>query len=183
MSTFEEVRDQFQIIKRTTGGVCPCCGGWAKIYCRDINGVMAKGLVWLTRAAVGDQYVNVPKSNVYSMVVTNQHPTLAYWGLIERPAPQRLGPKNKQFKKFEGYWRATKLGRDWVDGFVKIPSRVWTDKGGTVIPNPEGYVPKMVTIEECFDTPFDYSVVMGTQYDPEPPADLDPKPKPRKPKA
>lgn len=159
MITLEEARGIWQRMIDARGGRCPCCNRFGKIYDRKLNSTMARSLVWLTKATVPMAYVNVPEALEISMSRTNQHPSLRWWGLVERPE----NGDEQSTKKYEGYWRVTPRGRAFVAGEITVPNRVWTYDGET-IPNPPGAKIRMVTLADCFKTPFDYREIMATEY-------------------
>jgi hypothetical protein len=93
----------------------------------------------------------VPTSAPQWLVRSNQLATLHWWGLVERKS------KDKTHKaKFSGIWRSTQLGREFAQGEVRVPKKVFTYRG-----NVEGTSPEEVSINECFKEVFDYEEVMG----------------------
>lgn len=135
------------------GGHCPVCDRWGKVYVRNINTTMAKGLIWLCRQT-GDKdgWINVPVTGPQWLVRSNQLPTLHWWNLVERKSKD---DSNKT--KFSGIWRPTRLGVDFVSGLVRVPKSVYTYNNIVVRQGNEN-----VTIRECFGEGFDYNQVMGT---------------------
>ena len=79
-------------------------------------------------------------------------PRLNGWcGLVERKSKDET-----HRAKFSGIWRSTQLGRDFAQGEVRVPKKVFTYKGDV-----EGTSAEEVSISECFKEVFDYEEFMG----------------------
>jgi hypothetical protein len=139
------------------GGTCPVCDRWGKVYGRTINMTMARSLIWLCREASKNisEWVDVPNTAPRSVIRTNQLPTLAWWGLVERC------PKNDANKtKYSGLWRPTEKGWKFYRGQINVPHKVFTYNNEV-----EGFSDNLVFINECFETMFDYQEVMSSNFD------------------
>ena len=139
------------------GGTCPVCDRWGKVYGRTINMSMARSLIWLCREASKNisEWVDVPNTAPRSVIRTNQLPTLAWWGLVERC------PKNDANKtKYSGLWRPTEKGWKFYRGQINVPHKVFTYNNEV-----EGFSDNLVFINECFETMFDYQEVMSSNFD------------------
>jgi len=156
--TLAEARENWQKIIKGDGGHCPCCDRWGKWYQRGINYTMAAGTVWLAVMSADGEWIEVPKRGPRWMVVSNQFPTMRWWGLVERNVPMP-----GEDKKFTGFWRATELGKQWAAGKVKVPKYVWT-YNNTVMEFEE----PMVLVSECLEN-FSYKEVMDVSYEPRKP--------------
>jgi len=97
---------------------CPCCGRFVKRYGNRLNANRVKSLIWLCQQS--DDWIHVPEEGPRWLVKTNQHPTLCWWGLVERKPDS------------PGYYRATNLGREFISGRAKVPSKVHTFNGSVV---------------------------------------------------
>ena len=134
------------------GGVCPCCGGFARFYERRINATMAKCLVWLVgESGTSRAWVNLPKQAPRWLLRSNQLATLRHWELVEKR--ENENPKIKS----SGIWRPTPIGRAWVVGKVRIPTHAVIYKGDTI-----GNFGDAHTVQEALgsDT-FDYERLMA----------------------
>jgi hypothetical protein len=140
------------------GGHCPVCQRWGKVYVRNINQTMARSLIWLCRTWLANQpkeWVDVPNTAPRSVIRTNQLPTLAWWGLVERC---QRNDNNKT--KYSGLWRPTQKGWDFFNGTVKVPHKVYTYNNMV-----QKYGGNDVFIHECFETNFNYQEVMQSNFD------------------
>jgi hypothetical protein len=136
------------------GGHCPVCERWGKIYKRNINRTMAMSLLWLNQNSLWEnderQWVDVPKTAPRWLVRSNQLPTLAWWGIVER------APSNDKSLKHSGLWRPTAIGDAFAMGKVSIRRGVFTYNNKV-----QGFTNERVYIHECFKTRFDYEEVMN----------------------
>lgn len=152
-----KLREDWEVTIHDEGGVCPVCDRWGKVYGRSINMTMARSLIWLCREASKDPdaWVDVPNTAPRSIVRTNQLPTLAWWGLVERCYKNEV---NKT--KYSGLWKPTAKGWQFYRGEINIPHKVYT-YNNTV----EGFSDVLVFIKDCFETMFDYQEVMSSSFD------------------
>lgn len=145
------------------GGHCPVCDRWGRIYARNINRTMARSFIWLCqtylRGSEGENgpldWVDVPKDAPRWVVRSNQLPTLAWWGLVER-CPKDLEGK----AKYSGMWRPTTKGLNFYWGEIKVPEKVYTYNNQV-----EDYSAKLVSLPECFEDTFDYEATMQERFD------------------
>jgi hypothetical protein len=139
------------------GGHCPTCGRWGKVYARTLNKTMARSFIWLCRVAAKDPqaWVDVPNTAPRSVIRTNQLPTLAWWGLVER-----CHKNDVNTTKYSGLWRPTLKGWDFYSGRISVPNKVFTYNSHV-----QKYGGVNVFIHECFETKFDYNEVMQTNFD------------------
>jgi hypothetical protein len=115
---------------------------------------MAYSLIWLCKTdAKIDGWVNVPVKGPHWLVRSNQLPTLRWWNLVER-----MGIDDSA-TKFNGMWRPTKLGYDFVNGMVAVPRKVYTYKGDV-----ETFGTEHIFISQCFKQNFDYAEVMSDNF-------------------
>lgn len=146
----QEMRNKWRETIEHEGGHCPVCDRWGKVYARSINKTMARSLIWLCYAKpVDDNWVDVPAWAPRWLVRSNQLPTLRWWDMVERRA------NDDEHKKFSGMWRVTPLGRQFVEGTVSVPKKVYTYKGDV-----EGQSIDTVKIHQCFKDYFDYEETM-----------------------
>ena len=144
-------QDFFKVLSAGKHMDCPLCGRYAKYELRPLNATMARSLVWIVRTfeATGD-WVDVPKQAPKWLIKTNQHTTLAKWGLLER------GRNVDPTKNHSGLWRPTKLGINFVNNGFSVPWKVclWDD---TKI----GITKEEITIHEALSAGgFDYQEVL-----------------------
>lgn len=155
--TLTELQEDWHELIEHEGGICPVCQRFGKIYPRRINLKMARNLIWLHKAcAVSEergQWVDVPKIAPRNIISSNQHPTLKYWGLVERK------PASNEKQKHSGIWRITALGIAFVEGKVSVPAKIY-HYNDTLM----GATAEQVFIHDCFKTHFDYQEVMTEPY-------------------
>jgi hypothetical protein len=152
-SMLARLRDVWRGVIESSGGHCPVCDRWGKIYARPINRTMARSLIWLCYAEVdGDGWVDVPNKAPRWVVQSNQLPTLRWWGLVERKDND-----GETKTKHSGLWRPTDKGLNFVHHGLRIPKQVFT-YNDTV----QGYSTEEVTIKDCFTDNFDYNATMNT---------------------
>ena len=133
MDVLAELRDTWRAVIEGDGGHCPCCDRWGKVYRRNLNAAMARGLIWLTKQPDrGDGWVHVPSNAPAWMLRAQQLPTLHLWGLVEDfPKQTRLASS--------GLWRVTPLGIDFannrtrVNKYVYVYNNTLLDKDGADI--------------------------------------------------
>ena len=147
------------------GTRCGACSRMLKIYPRSIGHIMAAGGIWLTAQFEenGGRYINVPDEGPKWMTGSNQHPTLAWWGLIERPPPGSL-PRDDT-KKHSGLWRPTAKGILFFKGQSAVKAKVLTWLG---IPIGFDADAGEVTINQCHGA-FDIRDVLGPTFAPRKP--------------
>lgn len=133
------------------GTSCPCCGRFSKLYKRNLNSSMAYGLLFIVKHHEwSGEWVNMPKDAPRWLVQTNQHPTLAWWGLIERK------PNTDPSVKHSGLWRPTPKGIQFALRKITVPKFVITLHGEV-----QEFSQERVTIVEALGTKFDYMDIMG----------------------
>lgn len=132
------------------GVECPCCGKYARSYWRKINKSMAAALAWLVDQSDGGKaWVDVPNDAPSWLIRTNQHPTLAWWGLVERK------PNKDPKKKESGIWRPTAVGVQFVRGLTVVPAKAHTYNGVVL-----EYSRETISWTEAMGVDFDYSEIM-----------------------
>jgi len=152
-SMMQRLRTVWRSMIESSGGHCPVCDRWGKVYSRPINRTMARSLIWLCHAPTDDSgWVNVPKTAPRWVVQSNQLPTLRWWGLVERK-----GNDGDTKTKHSGHWRPTAEGLDFVYANTSVPKQVFT-YNDTV----QGYGLETVKVGDCFIDNFDYSATMAT---------------------
>jgi len=152
MDVLEKLRAIWRGTIESSGGHCPTCDRWGKVYSRPINRTMAKALIWLAYAKPNAEgWVDVPVTAPRWVVQSNQLPTLRWWGLIER-----RDNEGKTKTKHSGLWRLTPAGLDFVHRGVRIPKNVFTYNDAV-----RGYGTETVTIKDCFADNFDYNAAMS----------------------
>ena len=151
-SMLTRLRTVWRGVIESSGGHCPVCDRWGKIYARPINRTMARSLIWLCYAnADKEGWVDVPTLAPRWVVQSNQLPTLRWWGLVERK-----GNEGETKTKHSGLWRPTAAGLDFVHHGTKVPKQVFT-YNDTV----QGNSTETVAIKDCFTDNFDYNATMA----------------------
>jgi len=151
MTTLKQAKD-FLRENFDEGAKCPCCGQYVRKYKRKLNSSMARALVWIAGASTASKngWVDVPAKAPKWLIKTNQHPTLRWWGLLERM------PNDESYKKHSGMWRPTKKGMSFALGEGKAPEYV-LHYNNKVIEHSE----KLVTISDAFGVKFSYEEMMN----------------------
>lgn len=136
------------------GGRCPCCDRWGKINAQPLSEIMALGLLWFSRTK-GDAngWIDVPKRAPRWMMRGKTYATLARWELLEKNGGSDDG------KKSIGLWRITKKGRDFINGDIAVPDRVYTYNN-----NIEGFSNRLFYFYDCFGKHFHYETVMSDNF-------------------
>ena len=147
MKTLEDAKTDWRYQINGSGGHCPCCDRWGKIYPRHFNASMARALIWLVNR--GRQWTDVPNTAPKWLTRTNQLPTVRWWGLIERKSPKTHASKHS------GMWRTTIRGMRFVNGSITVPETVYTYNAHVV-----RYSDQNIFIQDAFKTHFDYEQVM-----------------------
>lgn len=149
----QRVRTIWRGLIESSGGHCPVCDRWGKVYARPINKTMARSLIWLCNAETdAEGWVNVPKHAPRWVVQSNQLPTLRWWGLVERK-----GNEGETKTKHSGLWRPTLEGINFANNHSRVPKKVFT-YNDTV----QGYSTETVAVTDCFADNFDYNLTMNT---------------------
>jgi hypothetical protein len=151
--TLREASAAFFAAAEYEGSICPCCLRFGRYYKRPLNSTMARSLMWLVQFQRKHkcEWVSVPNLAPKWLTRTNQLPTCRYWGLIESQGSTT--PK----VKCSGVWRATDLGRDFVDCKFEI-SDACIEYKTEVLQWSENYV----SIKEALGVHYDYQEVMAT---------------------
>lgn len=151
------LRDNFE-----KGARCPCCDQFVRLYKRKLNSSMARALVWMVGESIKspDRWVDIPATAPKWITRTNQHPTLRWWGLIERM------PNTDSSKKHSGIWRPTTMGVRFATGKIKVPEYVLHYNNKAISHSSE-----LTTVKEAFGVKFNYDDMMrdvnlkGMRYD------------------
>lgn len=150
-TTLEELRLNWEAIKKGDGGHCAVCRRWGKIYPRGINSTMAKSLIWIA-SKNSDEWIDVPNTGPTWVLRSNQLPTLRWWDMVERN-DSKASPENKH----AGMWRATEFGRMFAQNKVTAPDKVFTYNGEVVAKSI-----RLIPITDCFGVKFNYREVFDS---------------------
>ena len=145
------------------GATCPCCNQFVKLYRRNFNKSMAYVLLLIScyyRGDLAEEWLHVP-SYIAEMVA--DHPRraaavrgdwakLKFWGLLEEKPDVREDGSPRV-----GYWRLTRLGRQFVNREVKVPSHVYIYNGAPL----RRTVSEEITIDDALCTDFSYDEIMS----------------------
>ena len=174
-SAIDYVRDNVE----ESGASCPCCGKFVRAYARKMNKSMVNALVWIYTAGQGAEgsgrlalsgrpwlsvndlnhsfngrwggWVNVPDTAPAWLTRTNQHPTLAWWGLLQA---RRDVSGYDGADSVAGQWRATPLARRFLMGVEAVPAAALTYNGSVY-----GFSEDLVTPSDIVKG-FDYDEAM-----------------------
>jgi len=126
---------------------CPCCGKFVKRYNHGLSAGRVRALCWLVGASgQGREWVHVPTAGPRWLVKTNTHPTLVWWGLLERkPADDTTDTKH------QGFWRPTLLGVRFARGVVEVPRRVSTYNAEVL-----GFSDEVIDVRTALGVKFNY---------------------------
>lgn len=124
METLKEAKAELRANWKK-GIKCPCCGQWVKLYKRKLNSGMARVLIHI-------YHIDKTKTDDFHWIkiteevlarganpATMEYSKLKYWDLLEERGDAGVDTKSA------GYWRITKLGRDFVEGKVTLPRYVF----------------------------------------------------------
>lgn len=111
------------------GATCPCCGQFAKVYRRKINGTMARALITLYRHA-GRTYAHAPSLPGD----THEMSQLSWWGLVEDEGTLRDDGGRA------GWWRVTDAGEAFVRDLSTVPkyARIYDHRCLNLVGDPVG---------------------------------------------
>lgn len=133
---------------------CVLCGKYAKYELRPINVTMGRSLIWIvSRFLESQDWVHVPSEAPQWLTRTNQHTTLAKWGLLERKANHE-----DKTKKHSGYWKPTVAGIAFAKNEIQVPYKVllWDDEK-------IGETTELVSIQDVLASKgFDYSEIIAS---------------------
>ncbi len=145
------------------GAPCPCCNQFVKCYRRPMNKSMAYVLLLMESYFSGDvvdEWLHVP-SFIAEMVSDNPRRAAAVrgdwaklklWGLIEEKPDIRNDGSPRV-----GYWKMTRLGRQFARRQVKVASHVFIYNGEPL----QRVVEDQITIDDALGTEFSYDEIMG----------------------
>ena len=136
------------------GSRCPCCDQFAKIYKRKLPRATVLVMIRLWRRNEGRWYVFVPKM-LDTMTGTAAHggdgTKGQLWGLME----QRVGVRDDSSTRV-GWWRLTDLGREFVQGNVKVPKYAHVYNGYCLKTSGPDW-----SIRQALGTKFNYDELMS----------------------
>ena len=144
--TVESAKHWLRDKAERSGGICPVCNRFTKVYRRQITSSMARFLIEFWKEWQDFDYHHVAKN--YRRC--GDYAKLHYWGLME---PRGDRP---DAKKTSGYWRITPDGLDFIRGDFIVPrfARVYD---GHVL----GYDGQDFTISDALGEGFNYEELMA----------------------
>lgn len=119
MTTLEEAKE-FVTKHLSKGTICPCCGGYAKLYQRKLNAEMTRFLKKLVELYVahGDwiDVRDIVNSSTYAATTERlplRHSSgyLVHWGFVETQGKRQ--------------WKPTQKGMAYVEGKLDAPKFVY----------------------------------------------------------
>ena len=130
----------------SSGGHCPVCNRFTKIYRRQITSSMARFLIdfWHEHKDFEFHHVgrNYRKCGDYAK--------LSYWGLIIARGD------DGELAKASGYWRMSQRGYDFIHLKTTVSKYVRVYDGQVL-----GYEGDKITIKEAIHEKFDYGKLMA----------------------
>lgn len=167
MALFETLEESKQYLRDNwkQGVDCPCCNQRVQLYDYKLFSSSALALIVLYRLSKQD--INQPYFHAREFAYgvngegrATHYTDMKFWGLIEKM------PNDDPKKKSSGFWRITDQGRLFVEGKIKVPSRILVFNNKFY-----GYTDKseLISIRDALGNHFDYSELMG-----EPTVDLPP---------
>lgn len=153
--TLEEARHEL-LSKLLKGAHCPCCGQYAKIYCRTLDSTMIRILnsIYDHYIDYGPGWVHVPslladdpRLSGKVKAATNGIPCkLVAWGLLEHKIRSRGDRESAA-----GMYRITTRGIQFLQLRVKVPLHVYSYNKKWL-----GFGGPLVTAKEASKEKFDY---------------------------
>lgn len=116
--------------------ICPCCGQTVKMYKEKLRKAALRSLIKLCSETKNGEYRHINDMSTYG----GGFAKLRYWGLVEEM------PNDSHNKKTSGWWTATQLGRDFIEG--KTTMRTYIKLYNATF---YGFDGGMVTINEALD--------------------------------
>lgn len=142
------------------GVECPCCGQFAKVYKRKLNGAMAFVLLLIHRRK-GTDWVHVPsyinakvRNPAIAAAVRGDWAKLTHWGLLDA-----LEGERPDGSKRIGYYKITTKGRRFANKQSKVSKHIWFYNR-----EPTDQVDdEMVSIVDALGDKFNYSELMAAK--------------------
>lgn len=120
LMTLEQARKILMFERFSQPGIeCPVCLKHAKVYARYLGASglwLLVRLYWLQHDPTNISYAKVGKKGVIPSPPGGDYAKMRWWGLIE-PQPDQVRADGS---KRAGFWRITNLGRQFVEGSVKV---------------------------------------------------------------
>jgi hypothetical protein len=156
---FDQANREWLLARVLTGVMCTNCGGFAKVYPRQLNSSMAWGLVVFYNVH-GTDWGHVPSTRDPwtgddLSKLGGEWARLRHWGLIEELQERREDGGRA------GWWRITARGVEYVRNMLALPKYVILYQGGVL-----GHVGREITIRQT--ARFNYDEMMRS---PVPPVD------------
>lgn len=141
---------------------CPLCTQEVKVYPRPLNSAMARILFIIYRyykQPVHEEWLHVDEHLKQFGINCRYYSLLRFWGLIEA-MPGRRGDGSGR----TGYWRITKLGDDFIEGKISVPSYFHMFSQGVYRAlGDNGFSREAVTVQDALRSGgFDYDEMMST---------------------
>lgn len=153
METLKEAKEYLKA-NWENGTTCPCCKQYVKLYKRPIHSGMAYGLIAAYKLGGANDFIHIPSVFTENKIGVSQgeFAKLRYWGLIEQ------AENHDELKRTSGFWKLTMKGIEFVDGRLRVASRVHIYNGKAI----EFDTTELVNIRECLGDKFNYSELMNS---------------------
>ena len=155
--TLEEAKDWLRARVRK-GAKCPCCGQFAKVYARSINGAQAATLIdlyHLGKTRGFDVWIQVEQelNNQHRRIRSNEYSKLRFWNLIEQHPRAEVDGRPKL--KSTGLWRVSEPGIAFVERRHRVKEKALIYDNRKI-----GMEGDEIGIVDALGTQFDYSELM-----------------------
>jgi len=141
-----DARRKWRETIQARGGDCPCCGRFGKVYRRNLDSGIARGLLLLSQFGPNGEWVHYHK--LMDHYDSRSFGKTQYWGLVEPHGPDTATGAPK------GLWRLTETGMRFVRGEITVNQYCLHYDHECL-----GYGGPQITIQDAFKTPFEYSQV------------------------
>jgi len=143
----KELREDWKIKIQGNGAVCPCCDRKGKVNMFRFTQTWAITLKWMFDHQGDDGWVNVQRGAPRIVLRGKNYSMIANWGLIESQTNR------------SGVWRLTQEGKDFVQGYTRIPIKLFTYNNSAW-----GFSSEETSFRGCFGKHFDFDEMMSFQF-------------------
>ena len=131
-----------------SGGHCPCCGKWGKVYRIKMSHALVRALDWIAHNTNDKGWADVQGGAPHWMMRSKTYPLLEHWGLLVSMAPR------------SGFWRVTPLGIKFLREQVTVPAAVYIYDNKLW-----GVDSTHTTLRGCLKVNFDFNELFTSRFD------------------
>lgn len=134
------------------GTNCPCCGQRVQRYNYKLFASSAFALIRLYRLGEGEHHIKQFAEATANTPRAPHFAELRFWHMVE------ASTNDDPTKKASGYWKITDAGKQFVEGTLRVKSRIlmYNNKFVGFAPNSE-----IISIREALGNKFDYEELMA----------------------